>query len=156
MSLNEILTAGNAPANPLNVTFGIMSVAGVSITDSVIAAASLANFSGYSGMTYNPAASSFPSGGFYYAGASAVTFSLPTVASLITYLNSVGFSNSQITGGSIYFSIVNGSANAVTVTNNGDNSWSFLQSPATAIVAAHSKANFQAFFNSPTLVFLTW
>src|SRR5580692_10711228 len=66
------------------------AVGTLQITEVLLQSSGAVNvFTGSSGGTYSPAAALLPNGVFYYAGAGAVNFAMPSIVSLATYLSGV-------------------------------------------------------------------
>lgn len=151
MSLNEILVSGNANANPLNVLFGSMRSNSNITFDTSILATQYSNMTASSGGTYTVTAASLPNAIFYYAGAGALTFALPSVASINAYLSTLGFSSSpNLVNQSFPVKIVNAGAGAITVTNGGDTNWTIQQHTSTAVIPATISANACVILQVPT------
>jgi hypothetical protein len=145
MSLNELMSVGNGPVARLDTTVGTSVVMGACVPS-----CDLITFSSSSGGSYSASAAALPNGAFYYAGAGAATFNLPSVASLAAVLSSGGITGGNLAGLSVFFSIINANAgtSVVTVSAAGDSNWTIHTAAATVTFAG--KYIFQAVFTSAT------
>ena len=104
------------------------------------------NFTTASGGTYTPGPSNVPGAVFFYAGAGAVTFQLPSVASLVALYGAVGFNVLTLQNQQLEFQIYNASGQTVTITNGGDATWTFGMSATTHTVPLNTNANVHVVF----------
>lgn len=89
-----------------------------------------ASFTSSSGGTFVPTPVNLMSMDFNYGGAGAVSFALPSVASLNAYFVSLRIPN--VFNSSFEFKIFNASSQTITITNGGDTNWVSISNPSGA------------------------